>query len=138
MADQHNRFRTRAAIRFRKAPAEHGGLTDQLEAVWGNVAPGVELGNDIVATDPHRPAGRGERQGRPRAARPLPILEVPHRHAKDTAAGIARVDVHDSVRLVERKASQEHGIRQREYRAVRADAQRERDDGRHGEPWVLP
>jgi hypothetical protein len=136
VADHHDRRRAGLIVFRTKASSERGLLPDDVEPVRGDVDARILLGDGIVRAEVHA-AVEDDRHSGECPARPLPVLEILQRHAEVAPPGVARVEHHDAVGIVERKPPEEDRIDNREHRAVGADAERERGDGGEREPPVL-
>ena len=120
-----------------EAAAEHRLDADDVERVRRDEPARVRFGQPVVAADDHR-AVLDQRHPGERAARARASPRSPGTTRRRSApARVARVDPHDPIGLVERQAAQQHGVDEREHRAVGADAERERGDGRQREPPIL-
>ena len=136
-ADQRNRRRTLLVVVGDEASSELGLHADHVERVRRDEPSGIRLGERLVAADDHRAVLDERHVAAKGAARGAPILVVLERHAHAAASLVTGVDPHDPIGVVEREAPEEDGVDECEHGAVRADAQRQRDDGREGEPAVL-
>jgi hypothetical protein len=129
VAEQHHGLSARAVLVFRKCAAGDGPDAQDFEKLPGG-AGGADLLRIAVAGQAKRVIDAGG-DGRVRAVVITDDIEKRKRQASPAAGGVeARAgEDHEAIRLGVRQRAQQKGIRYGENRRVRANAERQRQDG---------
>ena len=137
VAQDGDRRRPGAVVGLHEPSSDNGLHAEELEHVPGDVRTGEPRSRSVVVRDghPRLAACTHQLQGRRRR---LPVLEARVRQRAHPAGKYRHTDLHDPIRLRERKRPQDDSVDDREHRRVHRNADPERQDDRGGDTGMLP
>ncbi len=134
MADERHAAAAVGFIVGTEEPPVRRGHAEQAKNVTRHVRAGDAVGR--ASRFAHRHRRRRVRRHVDVDEGRFPVCVVQHRHAAMLTGGVGGADVKHPIRVCDRQATEEVGVRDRERHAAHADAQCERGDDDGAEPGV--